>query len=594
MSENALLVNIEYSRLSVAEVRSGRLFDFEVEQNNRLVGSIFLGRVATILPGMDAAFIDIGLARNALIYAGDIGPISAPASATSSSANTQFPIEKLLRSGDKVVVQIARAPLGTKGARVTGRLSLLGRYIVLGTHAESVGVSRRIENAAERERLRRMAEKLRPANHGVIVRTEAAAASEQEMAQDIQLLLGQIERINSKAALDNQASLLYRETGLLGRIVRDRLNDKISRIVVDSSIEYSMLRELVEMTAPHLANRVHLHQEKTTLFSFYNLEDEIQTLNERKVPLPHGGFLAIDEAEALTAIDVNTGRFVGKSRLADTVLQTNIEAATEAARQLRLRNIGGIVVIDFIDMEHTRDRVKVMDALEKALKEDRTRTRIVQLSPLGLVEMTRRRDGDTLRQLSSDECPYCDGEGRIQSSSEVALQTTRAVRDSVAKWKAQTKNRKKTSAVAVSVTLHPLAGIEFLGNDGEAVRSLEKDTHSSIHLFVSPILHREARHVEIFAGETPFDECPVGTRFEIAAQAWVDGDKNFAVHNRVLVRVEEASRETHAVAQDSSANATSANASEKLSRWVEVIKAGRWFLDVRILASGEPKNSNSQ
>ncbi len=590
MSENALLVNVEYSQLSVAEVRDGRLFDFEVEQNNRLVGNIYLGQVETILPGMDAAFIDIGLRRNALIYAGDIGLTPGNLAhnvAHDNNVNAQnLPIEKLLRGGDKIVVQIARAPLGSKGARVTGHLSLLGRYIVLATNAENVGVSRRIENAAERERLRRLVEKLRPLDHSVIVRTEAAGVSEQELAQDVRLLLRQLERIESKAATINQPTLLYRETGLLGRVVRDRLNDKINRIVVDSPVEYSMLREMVEMTLPHLADRVHLHQETASLFSFHGLEDDLSALNERLVPLPRGGYLAIDEAEALTAIDVNTGRFVGKSRLADTVLQTNLEAAAEAARQLRLRNIGGIIVIDFIDMEQTRDRVKVMDALEKALKEDRARTRIVQLSPLGLVEMTRRRDGDTLRQSSTDECPYCDGEGRIQSPSNVALQTARAVRNAVAEHQ-KTLNQKQE--IAAEVTLHPLVAVEFLGNDNEAISALEAETKTPISLFVSPTFHQEASRVEIMnaSQNDKIDEkYREGARFEIAAPAWLNDEMTFATINRRLVRVDD-------TAQQSAAPTSGKNEEKRISCLVEVIRASRWFLEVRFLVSGEPKISTA-
>ena len=575
MFETVILVSVEYSQLSVAEVRDGALFDFEIERSSRLLGNVYLGRVETILPGLDAAFIDIGLSRNALIYAGDIGAVN-------NIDNTQqVPIEKLLRVGDKIVVQIARAPVGSKGARVTSRLSLLGRYLVLATHSENVGVSRRIESAPERERLRRLMEKLRPLDHSVIVRTEAAGVSEQELARDVQLLLHRLERIESKAQqvtapVLTAPVLLYREIGLLGRMVRDRLNDRVAKIVVDSPIEYSLLRELVEVTVPHLADRVSLHDAPEHLFAAYKVETALEEASERVVNLPRGGYLVLDEAEALTAIDVNTGHFVGKSRLADTILQTNLEAAQEAARQLRLRNIGGVIVIDFIDMERTRDRVKVMDALEQALREDRTRTRIVQLSPLGLVEMTRRREGDSLRQVTSSVCPYCEGEGRIQSPSTVALQAHREVLSLVAEQKRQNRFQ---GQMAVLVTLHPSVALEFLGDDGEAVRSLEDTTAASVFLRVSAALHQETRHIELgHADDFALDEqkLGVGARFEIAPGALINDDGAFAVVNRVLVRVDESQK------REKSDNG-------KASLWVEVVQSGRWFVDVHTLAVGAPK-----
>ena len=576
MSETVILVSAEYSQLSVAEVRGGVLFDFEIERSNRLLGNVYLGRVETILPGLDAAFVDIGLSRNALVYAGDIGAVGNADNAQ------QVPIEKLLHAGDKVVVQIARAPVGSKGARVTGRLSLLGRYLVLATHADSVGVSRRIESAPERERLRRLMEKLRPLDHSVIVRTEAAGVSEGELAGDVRLLLHRLERIESKAQQLAAPALLYREIGLLGRMVRDRLNDQVAKIVVDSPIEYSMLRELIEMTVPHLVDRVHLHDTPHPLFAAYNVEQTLEEASERIVKLPHGGYLVLDEAEALTAIDVNTGRFIGKSRLADTILQTNLEAAQETARQLRLRNIGGVIVIDFIDMERTRDRVKVMDALEQALREDRTRTRIVQLSPLGLVEMTRRREGDSLSQVTSSVCPYCEGEGRIQSPSTVALQAHREVQSVVAE---QSRQRFQ-GEMAVLVTMHPAVALEFLGDDGEVVRLLEDKTKALVFLRANATLHQEIRHIEVGRAEDfALDEKKfrVGARFEIAPGALINDDSSFALVNRVLVRLDESQMREKKEKDEN----------KKLSLWVEVIQVGRWFVDVRILAVGAPKTAQS-
>lgn len=567
-ADKFILINVEATQISVAEMRQGLLFDFEVERSNRLVGNVYLGRIETILPGMDAAFVNIGLNRHALIYAGDLGVSGA-------DGVSPLPIEKVLRPGDTVVVQVARAPVGSKGARVSGRLSLLGRHVLLSSHAENVGVSRRIENAGERERLRRIAERLRPLDYSLIVRTEASGASEQELAQDIALLMQRFGRIAERARQLAVPSLLYRETGVLGRLVRDRLNERASRIIIDNEIEYSMLRETVGTSLPHLVERIFLHDAPEPLFKFYGVQEAIDATGERIVALPKGGTLAIDEAEALTAIDVNTGRFVGKSRLADTVLQTNLEAAQETARQLRLRNIGGVIVIDFIDMERTRDRVKVMDALEKALKEDHTRTRIVQLSPLGLVEMTRRRQGESLRQLTTCECPYCEGEGRIQTPYSVALTALQEVRSLCAAR--HKKGEHSSKKIVMSITLHPLAAIELLGEDAETIQALEKTTESTIYLNANPSIHQEVHYIEIGqasdfnAIETRFT---VGARFEISPTAFVNEDSSFVVAHRALIHIEELSSEKSGPARK--------------ALWAEVTAVHRWFVEARILVRGEP------
>lgn len=575
MSENLILVNIEYSQLTVAEVRGGVLFDLEIERTNRLLGNIYFGQVETILPGMDAAFVDIGLSRNALIYAGDIVGDAEILSGT--APQNALSIEKLLQPRQNVVVQIARAPMGSKGARVSGRLSLLGRYVVIAAHSENVGVSRRIENAAERERLRRIAERLRPLDLGIIVRTEAAGIEEIEIARDIDFQVRQLERIRAKAAVADKPTLLHREMGLLGRVVRDRLNERVVRVVVDAPFEYSMLREIVEATLPNLAPRLEFYTDVQPIFARYNIEKAIAATGNRIVDLPRGGYLVIDEAEALTAIDVNTGRYVGKKRLSDTVLQTNLEAAFEAARQLRLRNIGGVIVIDFIDMENTRDRVKVMDALENALKEDRTRTRIVQLSPLGLVEMTRRREGDSLRQLMQQDCPYCDGEGRIESAASVALQAHRDVLNLVETRRLEAK---KSGDFAACVTLHPLAAIEFLGHDGEAAQALESAIETPIFLRANSAAHHESRVIESgsvanFVAKTT--KLAVGARFEIGREAQISEDSPYFVVNRVLVRLD--------AMQDAKKKG------DAPIFWVEVTKQNRHFVEARVLAAGEPKTN---
>ncbi|HEX8237972.1 MAG TPA: Rne/Rng family ribonuclease, partial [Abditibacteriaceae bacterium] len=418
------LVQVEDIEVRVAKVADGRLIDLDIERDNRLLGNIYKGRIANVLPGMDAAFIDLGLARNALIYVGDLHSNAGPDSPDAGAS-----ISQRVKVNDWLCVQIARPPVGSKGARVTQKLSLPGRYVVLMTGSDNVGVSRRVERNEERERLRRIADRVRPLDHGVIVRTEAEGASEAELTRDVLNLHRQFEQIAERARGLQQPGLLHRELGLLGRLARDYLNQDVEQVLFDSADEYSAFRDLVAIVAPQYVDRVALHSQPVPLFEAAGINKQIEMTMERVVPLASGGHLTIDEAEALTAIDVNTGKFVGKKRLADTVLKTNLEAVDEVARQLRLRNIGGVIVIDFIDMEQTRDRIKVMNTLEGALKSDHTRTRIVQLSPLGLVEMTRRREGDSLRQLLFNPCPYCDGEGVIKTPATVAIDARRHLRE---------------------------------------------------------------------------------------------------------------------------------------------------------------------
>ena len=582
-NNSIVLISVGTEQISLAETR-GDLFSFSVENSVRLVGNVYVGRVETIVRGMDAAFVDIGLARNALIYAGDlIGNDSGdgdcisgnPIGVDRKAKKADFPsIEKLLKPNDRLLVQIERAPVGDKGARVGGRISLSGRFLVLEHGAKSVGVSRRIEKASERERLRKIAENLRPHGCGVIVRTEAAGVDEDELGREMSLLTRRLESIFDKAKTSDAPALLHRETGLMERWIRDRMNENVAKIVVDSEIEYSILRELVETLSPQWTNRVHWHDSPEPIFEFYGVSKEIESLGERVVALKSGGSLAIDEAEALTAIDVNTGSFVGKKRLAETVLQTNLEAAQEAARQLRLRNIGGIIVIDFIDMERARDRVELMETLENALKEDHTRTRILQLSPLGLVEMTRQREGDSLRGSTTQICPYCDGDGRIETPSQVAAKVSQQVRSVVAARRAKADWR---GDFAVLVVLHPTSATSFLGDDRGNVRALENSIEAPVFLRVGTSLHHEARVVEV--GETGDFEAAlklfaVGARFEIAPDAFFDDDSRFAVVNRVLVRLEKTPREE--------------SPQKNGSLWIEVTDCGRAYVEVRVLAQGEP------
>ena len=438
-----------------------------------------------VLPGMDAAFVDIGTGRNALLYFADL-----------REANVEGAVRRIqdvLHTGDERIVQITRPAVGSKGARVSERLSLAGRYLVMISASENIGVSKRIESKQERDRLRRVIEKLRPLDYGVIVRTEAEGASETQLAADLATLKHRFDEVEATAQQKEAPCSLHREMGAMERLVRDQLNEDISAIFIDDAEECRALQKLAHRLAPHYAGRIQFYDSTEPIFRRYGLEKEIALAGERIVPLASGGHLTFDEAEALTAIDVNTGRFVGKNRFADTVLATNLEAVDEIARQLQLRNIGGIIVIDLIDMGNTRDRVKVMNALEAALKSDRTRTRIVQLSPLGLVEMTRRREGETLRQILHAPCPYCDGNGIIKSALSVSIETRHAMRELLR----GARRAAEDAAVCCTVMVHPDVALCLIDESLDSLQQLESEFSIPIFLRADNALHRETRELQL-------------------------------------------------------------------------------------------------
>ena len=339
MSSRIFLVNVEPPEIRVAEVRGGRLFDLDIERGGRLLGNIYKGRVENIVTGMDAAFVDIGKKRNALLYVGDI------------VSEKLGPINTLIQPRQEILVQVARPPVGTKGARVTTRLSFPGRAAILVAGGDGAGVSKRIASEEERARLRRIADRLRPLDHGLIIRTEADGMTENEISADVDLLMRQLSAVTQAGNRAAPSSLVHEDLGLLGRIARDRLSDDVSAIYIDAPDVAATFAAQIRDLAPQLERLVQFYDEPTPLFQRFGIERDVALAAERQVPLPRGGSIVIDEAEALVAIDVNTGSFTGKKGLAETVVATNLEAVEEIARQLRARDLGGIIVVDFIDME---------------------------------------------------------------------------------------------------------------------------------------------------------------------------------------------------------------------------------------------------
>jgi ribonuclease G len=386
-----IIVNVREEETRVAVIEDKVVVEVYIERslNQRLVGNIYKGKVENVLPGMQAAFVDIGLEKNAFLFVEDVLPPRNVGNHELSSV-PGININDVLKEGQEILVQIAKEPLGTKGARVTTYITLPGRYLVLMPTVDYIGISRRIEVEEERERLREVAERVRPPHMGLIVRTVAEGLSEEELQQDIALLIRLWKKIQNRSYHGPVLNLIHKDLELVQRILRDLFTEDIDNLIIDSRYDYEKVMEFMELTSPLLKGRVTLY-EQDNLFEKFGVEEEIERILKSRVWLKCGGYIVIDQTEALTAIDVNTGKFVGSTNLADTVLKTNLEACIEIARQLRLRNIGGIIIIDFIDMQDTEHQGKVLQLLEVEIRKDKTKTNILGLTQLGLVEVTRKK-----------------------------------------------------------------------------------------------------------------------------------------------------------------------------------------------------------
>jgi len=369
-----------------------------------MVGNIYLAKTRNVLPGMEAAFLDFGAAKNGVLYASDV--------AYDRKKHRSGPprIEESLAEGDEVLVQVVKDPMGAKGARLTGTPSLPGRYLVLVPDSDSNGISRRLPEE-ERIRLRRVIDEVKPDGFGVIVRTAALHATAEEIAADISRLVKSWEEITAKAASGGAPRPVYEEPDLLIRVIREHFTADFRRMLIEEKEAFENVTEYLRSTAPDLVSKVQHYDDELPLFERYHVEDQLRKALERRVYLPSGGHLVIDRTEALTVIDVNTGKFVGSSSLEETVLQNNLEAAEEIGRQLRLRDIGGIIVIDFIDMEKEKNQQLVLRRLRETLAKDKTRTQVFEVSQLGLVEMTRKNVSAGLLEHFSEPCPHCEGRG---------------------------------------------------------------------------------------------------------------------------------------------------------------------------------------
>jgi ribonuclease G len=489
-----ILINATPRETRVAILEDDQLVELLVDRPDarRMVGDIYLGRVEAVLPGIQAAFVDIGTEKSAFLHASDVVYPDEPEEATEDSdeependdaprkrRGKTLPIQEAVKRGQDILVQVSKEPISTKGPRVTAEVSLAGRFLVYMPFASRVGVSRKIGDRAERQRLRAMVEKALPEKSGgVIVRTVGEDATEETFARELQTLMNQWKRIKKKTNFVRAPALLHRETNLTRGLIRDVFSEKVEQVTVDARQVYNEITEYLKGIAPELTERVKLYDDQLPLFDKANIEHEIRDLFKRRCDLPSGGYLIVEPTEALVSIDVNSGRYTGKKDPEKTILRTNLEAARELARQLRLRDIGGIIVCDFIDMEVRANRDRVLQELRTHLGRDRARTRAFAVSDLGLIEMTRQRVRQSHLQNMTEACSVCHGTGRVFTADTVVRRVERAVRRMVVEGKRD----------PLVVKLHPDVAMYVLEQERDFVKKLEKTAGFGLELRDDPLL----------------------------------------------------------------------------------------------------------
>ncbi|HOW88658.1 MAG TPA: Rne/Rng family ribonuclease [Elusimicrobiales bacterium] len=463
-----IFANTSFEETRIAILEDGRLAElfWERRSNTNIVGNIYKAAVENVLPGISSAFLNIGLDKNAYIYISDV------------LGGQKEPIERLLKKGQEVMVQVTKDAIGTKGMKVTMDISLPGRYLVLTPFQEFVGVSKNIETPEERKRLSEILRKITVDNElgkrGCIVRTEAEGASEEELERELKFLLRFWESVQKRFEEVKPPFLLHKDMDMTLQVARDILSNDVAIYMLDNKEDYESTLEFVSKISPDLKDRIKYYDGKTPIFKAFNIEKSIEDLRKIKVELPNGGSIIIQEAESLCAIDVNTGRFTGNRSQEETVTMTNIEAAQEVARQLRLRNIGGIIVIDFIDMKKASNRHKVVEAMENAVRRDRAKIRILPITRLGLVEMTRERKRESTFSLLTEECPECRGSGRVLSSESIRIKIQRDIQN-------LTLGRPGGN---LRVIVHPML-LEVLKKKQDLI---EKNVHRSVRVLSDPML----------------------------------------------------------------------------------------------------------
>ncbi len=489
-----LLINSRSYETRVALLENGQCVEVYVERAKQMsqAGNVYLGRVARVLPGMQAAFVDVGLPKAAFLYVSDVydtpedyqwDPEAEEMSETREAHNGR--IELMLREGQEIMVQVAKEPMGNKGARITSHVTLPGRNLVLMPTIDHVGVSRRIENPEERQRLRNVIERIRPQGVGFIARTVSEGQKADKLAAEMEFLNSLWETIQGRRQKSGVPALLHQDLSVSLRAVRDLFTREVDHLVIDSEDEYESVIDFVATFMPRLLPSVELYDRSEPIFDAYGVEPDLARALERKVWLKSGGYVVIEKTEALTSVDVNTGRYVGSYNLEETILKTNLEAVKEIACQIRLRDIGGLIVIDFIDMEREENRERVVAALKEALEQDRSKTNVLPMSPLGLVEMTRKRVRGSLVETLSEPCDYCEGLGLLHDPTTVCYDIFRTVE----------RELKNSVAEAVNLMVHPTVAEVLLQEERFALEELEESLGLTIHVVPNQSLHRE--HFEL-------------------------------------------------------------------------------------------------
>ena len=430
-----IVINATKHESRIAVLDEGQIVELWVERSRQrtVVGNIYKGRVTKVLPGMQSAFVDLGLERDAFLYVSDVAEELEAFDSESEdltldevTARPEASISDLLREGQEIVVQVSKDTIAGKGARITSHITLPGRFLVYMPTVNHVGVSRRIENEEERLRLKQILEGIRPqGSGGFIVRTAGEQHNEEDFRADMKYLIDLWDQIRRRAEKASAPSLIHHDLDLVLRTIRDVLSPEFKSVWVDSVEQYQRIVEFLDQIQPALVSRVRLYRRDEPIFDEFGIEPEIAKALNSKVWLKSGGYIVINQTEALVAIDVNTGKYVGKKNLEETVFRTNLEAAKEIVRQIRLRDLGGIIVLDFIDMEDLGNRAALFEAFENEIKKDRSKTKILQISEFGLIEMTRKRVRQSLERSLTQPCPYCAGSGRIKSNTTISLEIWR-------------------------------------------------------------------------------------------------------------------------------------------------------------------------
>jgi len=504
---NELIVNARPHETRVALVENSVVVELHIERKTgqELMGNIYRGRIVRVLPGMQAAFVDIGLERSAFLYVTDVhhdvldveqimlrsslenGKENGGEVLPASAQAVPFNIEDLLQEGQDIMVQVAKEPIGTKGARLTCHISLPGRHLVLMPNVDHVGVSRRIEGSEERERLRSLAQEVRHGSLGLIVRTASEGADRSKLKSEMDFLMKLWGSIRERMTRVTGTGLLYKDLGICLRSVRDLFTREVDRLIIDSREEYSKVMEFIETFAPSLKYSVELYEGEDPIFDFHGIEMEISRALEKKIWLKSGGSIVIELTEALTAIDVNTGSYVGARNLEETILKTNLEAVKEIAYQLRMRNLGGLIVIDFIDMEKKANRERVFTSLKEALSKDRAKTHILKMSELGLIEMTRKRTRENLSRVLSEPCFYCEGRGSLKSRKTICYELLRDI---------ERETRAMANSKDILVNVHPEVARVLKEEEQESIVDLERRVNRRIAIFEKEDLHVEQYEIQ--------------------------------------------------------------------------------------------------